>query len=60
MCTLATPLSLGSYWGLIPAVLTLMPVIIRTHLEDKTLHEELEGYSDYAQKVRFRLIPHIW
>ena len=34
--------------------------IIRTHLEDKTLRDELAGYSDYAKKVRFRLIPGIW
>jgi len=58
--TLATPLLLGSYWGLVPAILTLIPVFIRTHLEDKTLHEELAGYGDYARKVRFRLIPGVW
>jgi protein-S-isoprenylcysteine O-methyltransferase Ste14 len=58
--TVATPLLLGSYWGLIPAVLIMVPLFVRTYLEDKMLHEELDGYGDYARKVRFRLIPHIW
>ena len=39
--TLATPLMLGSYWGLIPAALILIPLFIRTRLEDKTLQDEL-------------------
>jgi protein-S-isoprenylcysteine O-methyltransferase Ste14 len=58
--TLATPVLLGSYWGLIPAVLTIGPLVIRAHLEDKTLHEELDGYAAYAREVPFRLIPRIW
>lgn len=58
--TLATPLMLGSYWGLIPAALILIPLFIRTRLEDKTLQDELHGYADYAQSVRFRLLPRIW
>jgi protein-S-isoprenylcysteine O-methyltransferase Ste14 len=58
--TLATPLMLGSYWGLVPGILIIIPVLIRTSLEDKTLHEELAGYGEYAQEVPFRLIPHIW
>jgi protein-S-isoprenylcysteine O-methyltransferase Ste14 len=58
--SLAIPLMLGSFWGLIPAVLAMIPVIIRTRMEDKTLHQELAGYSDYARKVRFRLVPGLW
>lgn len=54
------PPALGSLYGLIPAFFAAVMVIIRTHLEDKTLHRELEGYSDFAQKTRFRLIPGIW
>jgi protein-S-isoprenylcysteine O-methyltransferase Ste14 len=58
--TLAMPLVLGSYWGLLPAVAALVSVIVRTSLEDKTLHEELAGYADYAGRVRYRLIPRVW
>jgi len=57
---LITPLVLGSVWGLIPAGLTVIAVIIRTYLEDTTLKNELPGYADYASKVRFRLIPGLW
>jgi len=54
------PLLLGSWWAFIPAVLTILAFTIRTGLEDKTLQEELEGYSDYAKQVRCRLIPGVW
>ena len=55
-----SPTFLGSLWGLIPVgVLTVM-FIVRTALEDKTLHEELPEYPSYAQKVRYRLFPGIW
>ena len=33
---------------------------IRTSLEDRTLQAELEGYKEYAQRVRYRLIPGVW
>jgi len=57
---LATPVLLDSWWALVPAVLLTVALVIRTHLEDKTLHEELDGYADYAGRVRFRLLPGIW
>jgi protein-S-isoprenylcysteine O-methyltransferase Ste14 len=54
------PLALGSLWTLIPTVLLTALIVVRSHLEDKTLHEELDGYRAYAEKVRYRLIPGIW
>ena len=54
------PLSLGSLYTLIPAVIIVILFFIRTALEDKSLHEELTGYKDYAQNVRYRLIPGVW
>jgi len=56
----ALPLMLGSVWALIPAVLAAAALVIRTALEDRTLQEELHGYTDYAQRVRYRLVPGIW
>lgn len=53
-------LALGSLWALIPAAVASIIAIIRTTLEDKTLQEELPGYRDYAQHVRYRLIPWIY
>ena len=35
-------------------------LVIRTVLEDRTLHAELPGYAEYASRVRFRLIPGVW
>lgn len=56
----STAIVLGSLWSLIPAALWIVAIIIRTYLEDKTLHKELEGYKEYAKKVSYRLIPGIW
>jgi protein-S-isoprenylcysteine O-methyltransferase Ste14 len=55
-----TPLLLGSAWALIPGVLAGAAIVVRTALEDTTLRRELEGYAEYAQRVRFRLIPGVW
>lgn len=57
---LATPVMLGSWWALIPAVLSMILLIVRTALEDQTLQEELDGYAYYTQQVRYRLLPGIW
>ncbi len=53
-------LALGSVWTLIPAVVALIIGLVRTELEDRTLQEELPGYRDYAQRVRYRLFPGIY
>ena len=55
-----TPLLLDSYWALIPALLLTVALVIRTRLEDETLQAELEGYADYASRVRYRLVPGTW
>lgn len=57
---IAAPLLLGSLWALIPGMLLACLLIIRTSLEDRTLQEELQGYRDYVQRVKYRLIPRIW
>lgn len=54
------PFSLGSLFTLIPVVIIVVLFVTRTALEDKTLREELPGYEEYAQNVRYRLIPGIW
>ena len=57
---LATPLLLGSMWALLPTFFTMAVLVIRTRLEDRTLKEELDGYRDYAARVRYRLLPGLW
>jgi protein-S-isoprenylcysteine O-methyltransferase Ste14 len=54
------PLSLGSLWALIPAVLVSLVLMLRTKWEDETLLEKLAGYREYTQRVRYRLIPGVW
>jgi len=53
-------LALGSVWTVIPAVVALVIAIVRTALEDQTLQDELPGYREYAQRVRYRLFPGIY
>jgi protein-S-isoprenylcysteine O-methyltransferase Ste14 len=57
---LATPLFLDSAWTFVPVLFLTVVLIIRTNLEDKTLQAELDGYRDYAQRVRYRLLPGVW
>ena len=57
---LAVPVLLASWWSLIPGGLNAVCFVLRTSLEDRTLQDELPGYKDYAQGVRYRLLPGIW
>ncbi len=57
---LSTPLLLVSVWSLLPALLAAATLVIRTVLEDRLLQAELAGYTTYAARVRFRLIPSVW
>jgi protein-S-isoprenylcysteine O-methyltransferase Ste14 len=40
--------------------LFLVCIVVRTALEDKTLLAELDGYKEYASRVRYRLLPGVW
>jgi protein-S-isoprenylcysteine O-methyltransferase Ste14 len=53
-------LALGSWWGLIPMALFPLTLVMRIRNEEKVLSEGLEGYMEYCDKVRYRLIPGIW
>ncbi len=55
-----TALCLGSVWALVPAGLASALLILRTQWEDQTLQAELAGYKEYAQQVRYKLIPGVW
>jgi protein-S-isoprenylcysteine O-methyltransferase Ste14 len=57
---LATPFLLGSPWAGIPSLASAAAYVLRTALEDRTLQQELPGYSDYAQQTRYRLVPGLW
>lgn len=57
---LGSPLMLGSWWAFVPAIATVLGLVIRTVLEDRMLMHELAGYEAYAKRVRYRLIPYLW
>ncbi|MFP4346628.1 MAG: methyltransferase family protein [Anaerolineales bacterium] len=57
---IATPPLLDSWWAAIPALLGSAGMVVRTALEDRTLRRELPGYEEYAEEVRYRLLPGVW
>jgi len=58
--SLGFPLLFGSLWSIIPVSLSIILILTRTSLEDKTLKNELKGYREYINKTRYRIIPFIW
>jgi protein-S-isoprenylcysteine O-methyltransferase Ste14 len=54
------PLIFGSMFAFVPVGIYVGLMGLRTFLEDRTLMEELRGYSEYAEQVRYRLFPLIW
>jgi protein-S-isoprenylcysteine O-methyltransferase Ste14 len=56
----AAPLVLGSLWAYIPVLFIGILGVYRTSLEDRKLHDELEGYEAYSRKVHYKLVPGIW
>lgn len=53
-------LLLGSWWGVIFAFVLIGLLCVRIPIEEKALRAGLEGYDEYAGRVRYRLIPHVW
>ncbi|MFH0882444.1 MAG: isoprenylcysteine carboxylmethyltransferase family protein [bacterium] len=53
-------LILQSLWALLPTTVILGAFLWRTAKEDQMLHEELDGYREYAKLVRWRWIPGLW
>ncbi len=53
-------LALGSWSAALIGLFIFLPILVRTVREDRFLHEHLEGYTEYAKKVRYRLFPGLW
>jgi protein-S-isoprenylcysteine O-methyltransferase Ste14 len=56
----ATPIALGSWWGLVLLLLIALVLIWRLLDEERFLERNLPGYVEYENKVRYRLIPYVW
>src|SRR5262245_38317149 len=54
------PLLLGSWWGLAAAPALVVIIAVRAVFEERTLAAELDGYADYAARVRYRFVPYLW
>ena len=57
---ISIPLLIGSFFSFLAVGIYIILMILRTWLEDKTLQEELEGYSEYVSQVKYRLFPEVW
>ena len=57
---LPIPLILGSFWGLIPMALYPVLIVVRLLDEERVLTKGLEGYAEYKEQVKYRLIPFVW
>lgn len=57
---LSTPLALGSYWAILSAIVAACAMVARTAKEDALLQSELDGYAEFVEQTRSRLIPGIW
>jgi protein-S-isoprenylcysteine O-methyltransferase Ste14 len=56
----ATPLALGSWWGLVMFIPMTLVIVLRLLDEERFLQKSLPGYTEYCERIRFRLVPHIW
>jgi protein-S-isoprenylcysteine O-methyltransferase Ste14 len=54
------PLALGSWWGVLLIGLLMSVLVWRILDEERVLKTELPGYAEYTQRVRYRLVPHVW
>jgi protein-S-isoprenylcysteine O-methyltransferase Ste14 len=57
---LSITLLLGSWDGLRGGLILIRMVARRAVLEERGLREELEGYSVYMTRVRYRFVPYLW
>jgi protein-S-isoprenylcysteine O-methyltransferase Ste14 len=57
----ASGVALGSWISAVVLIIGCLPFLLdRAVTEDRVLHAELPGYSDYAARVRWRLFPGLW
>jgi protein-S-isoprenylcysteine O-methyltransferase Ste14 len=57
---LGLPLFLESYAATAAAAIPIGAMIARIFVEERLLARELDGYRDYAARVRARLVPGVW
>jgi len=58
--SLATPVALASWWAVLVASSQIIVLVARIRSEERLLASELDGYEEYAETVKYRLIPGLW
>jgi protein-S-isoprenylcysteine O-methyltransferase Ste14 len=53
-------IALGCWLAALIGLLFVLPILRRAAQEDRVLHEQLEGYAAYAERVRWRVFPGVW
>jgi len=56
----ATPLALGSWWGILMFIAITVVIVVRLLNEEMFLKRSLSGYTEYCRKVLYRLLPSVW
>ena len=57
---LSIPLVLGSWWALLVMSPCVLLLAARIKNEEQVLRQDLPGYIEYTQRVRYRMIPLVW
>ena len=57
---IATPLALGSWWGIPVGLMLCAVVVVRLFDEERRLAADLSGYEEYCRKVPYRIVPGFW
>jgi protein-S-isoprenylcysteine O-methyltransferase Ste14 len=60
LIVICAPLAVNCYYAYLPMAVSFVAILKRTSNEDRFLHEKLSGYSEYASRVRYRLLPGIY
>lgn len=57
---LSMPLVLASPWSFVIMLIYIPIIALRIRNEEQVLERELKGYTEYKQRVRYKVIPYIW
>ena len=57
---IGTPFALGSWYEVIPAILLIPIFLLRIKVEESMLFKEMEGYSEYQNRVKYKLFPYLY
>lgn len=60
LAMIGIPLWLESYAAALFAIVPIVLLMVRILIEEQFLRQKLEGYPDYTERVRYRMVPYLW